>query len=133
MCRKSRSGVSGTFYVVRNKPNSCEVFVICEGERIFLKENEEGTMMLRKRSHSMKNWLWRMFPETSGNSNLDHEWEKCSDEMKQYAEELMSLHQIEEEIVVGGNNSIELCIPPNVVIIFVFLLVYFFCFLTCPI
>lgn len=55
--------------------------MICEGERIFLREgNEEDDkgMMLRRRSHSMKNWLWRMFPETSGNnnSNLDNEWEK---------------------------------------------------------
>ncbi|KAH6822505.1 hypothetical protein C2S53_008982 [Perilla frutescens var. hirtella] len=111
---KSRSAISGTFYVLRHKPDTCELFVICEGQRIFLREEtDEG---LKDRSHSLRNWLGRKFTETSASSYPEslNQWQKCSEEIGQYADELLSLHKVEEERDGGGNvMSTELCIPEN--------------------
>lgn len=116
---KSRSAISGTFYVVRHKPDWCELFVICDGQRIFLREElegcviNEGGMMLKDRNHSLRNWLGRMFPETSASSsspNSPSSRENCSQEMEQYAHELLSLHQMDGGNVVWTETSTQLAI-----------------------
>ncbi|XP_057783889.1 putative U-box domain-containing protein 50 [Salvia miltiorrhiza] len=103
---KSRGAISGTFYVVRNKPSFCELFVICQGQRIFLRD--DGFMEDDKgRNHSVKNWLGRMFPETSPTNH----WDKCRDDIEHYAHQLLSLHQLEGDM--EACNSTDLCIPQN--------------------
>lgn len=43
--RKSRGSISGSFYVHRHKPDYCELFVICGGKLVSLREvNDEGLM-----------------------------------------------------------------------------------------
>ncbi|KAG6399885.1 hypothetical protein SASPL_141370 [Salvia splendens] len=87
---KSRGAISGTFYVLRNKPRSCEVFVICQGQRVVLRDEEEDDK-----------GVTRMFTDASALAR----WENCRDEMEQYADELLSLHQVEGEMDVGIHNS----------------------------
>ncbi|KAL1569693.1 putative U-box domain-containing protein 50 [Salvia divinorum] len=106
---KSLGAISGTFYVLRNKPRLCELFVICQGQRIILRDEEEDGKgaMLGGRSHSVKNRFKSMFTETSAPAR----WENCRDEMQQYADELLSLHQVEGEMDVA--YSTHLSIPQN--------------------
>lgn len=97
--------------------------MICDGQRIFLREELEGCvmnergMMLKDRNHSLRNWLGRMFPETSASSSSPdspNQWEKCSQEMEQYAHELLSLHEMDGGNVVWTETSAPLAI--NIVV-----------------
>ncbi|KAG6397533.1 hypothetical protein SASPL_143702 [Salvia splendens] len=95
VCRKSRGAISGTFYVLHNKPRSCEVFVICQGQRVVLRDEEDDKGVTRR------------FTDTSAPAR----WENCRDEMQQYAHELVFLHQVEGEMDVGCLT--QLSIPQN--------------------
>ncbi|KAI3451251.1 hypothetical protein Pfo_007916 [Paulownia fortunei] len=135
---KSRTAISGSFYVLRHKPDFCELFVICGGRLVFLREeNDEGFVeddrgflvaKLKEKNHSIKNWLGKMFPENAANNSPDspsssrsngspHRWEKCSQEIEHYVNELLSLQEDEGEIngatAILKENSTELRIPEN--------------------
>lgn len=138
--RKSRTAINGSFYVLRHKPDFCELFAICGGRLVFLREeNDEGFVeddrgfmlaKLKEKNHSIKNWLGKKFAEIATNNSPDspslsrsndspHQWEKCCQEIEQYVDELLSLHEHEGDIN-GGNailngNSTELRIPENMV------------------
>ncbi|KAL0343003.1 UNVERIFIED_CONTAM: putative U-box domain-containing protein 50 [Sesamum angustifolium] len=111
---KSRTVISGTFYVLRQKPDFCNLFVICGGRLVFLREeNDEGFieddrgMMVAKlrKNHSIKTWFGKMCLENAANNSSPsssrindsaHQWEKWSQEIEQYANELLSTHEEEE-------------------------------------
>ncbi|PIN19266.1 Non-specific serine/threonine protein kinase [Handroanthus impetiginosus] len=139
---KSRSAISGSFYVLREKPDFCELFIICGGRLVFLKEeNDEGFIeddkgfmvaKLKERNHSIKNWFGKMFLENSAvmnstspdsSSSLSsngspHHWEKYSLEIEQYANELLSLQEEEGKINVekeasNKNSTEQLDVPEH--------------------
>lgn len=74
--------------------------MICQGQRVVLRDEEED-----------EKGVTRMFADTSAPAR----WENCRDEMQQYADELLSLHQVEGEMDVGCLT--QLSIPQNMVII----------------
>ncbi|KAK6150340.1 hypothetical protein DH2020_015272 [Rehmannia glutinosa] len=136
---KSRTAISGSFYVLRHKPDFCELFVICGGRLVFLRgENDEGFVeddrgfmlaKLKEKNNSFKNWLGKIFPENAANNSPDspsssrsndsspHQWEKFSQDIEQYVNELLCLHEDEGEInganAILKENSTALCIPEN--------------------
>lgn len=115
--RKSKTAISGSFYVLRHKPDFCQVFVICGGRPVSLQgggDNEElvedggGSMLarLKDKHYSIKNWLGRMFaasvadkspdsPSSSRKNDSPNQWEKCRKEIEQYVDELLSIHEDE--------------------------------------
>ncbi|KAL6582935.1 hypothetical protein OROMI_005013 [Orobanche minor] len=128
---KSRIAVSESFHIVRHKPDFCEMFVICEGRLVFLRgendeegfiEDDRGFMLakLKEKNSSIRNWLGKIFPENvasiSDNSpdspssfrsnDSTHQWEKIGQEIEQYVNELLSLHDHEGEIDFDGANAI---------------------------
>ncbi|KAL0367912.1 UNVERIFIED_CONTAM: putative U-box domain-containing protein 50 [Sesamum calycinum] len=96
------------------KPDFCNLFVICGGRLVFLREeNDEGFieddrgMMVAKlrKNHSIKTWFGKMCLENAANNSSPsssrindsaHQWEKWSQEIEQYANELLSTHEEEE-------------------------------------
>ncbi|XP_020978382.1 putative U-box domain-containing protein 50 isoform X2 [Arachis ipaensis] len=42
---KSRSAISGLFYVHQHKPSFCELFIVCGGEQVFLRAKNEEKIM----------------------------------------------------------------------------------------
>ncbi|XP_043713877.1 putative U-box domain-containing protein 50 isoform X2 [Telopea speciosissima] len=67
---KTKTAISASFYIHRNKPSFCEVYIICGGKSVFLREenvegymeNERGTMVSKmKEKGSMIGWLGKMF------------------------------------------------------------------------
>ncbi|KAK4416993.1 putative U-box domain-containing protein 50 [Sesamum alatum] len=131
---KSRTVISGTFYVLRQKPDFCDLFVICGGRLVFLREeNDEGFieddrgLMVAKlrKNHSIKTWFGKMSnaannssPSSSRiNDSAYDQWEKWSHEIEQYANELMSLHEEEGktdlEIGIFKERPTELYMPEN--------------------
>lgn len=72
--------------------------MICQGQRVVLRDEEEDDK-----------GVTRMFTDTSAPAR----WENCRDEMEQYADELLSLHQVEGEMDVGCLTQIS--IPQNMV------------------
>nr|XP_029149205.1 putative U-box domain-containing protein 50 isoform X3 [Arachis hypogaea]XP_029153990.1 putative U-box domain-containing protein 50 isoform X3 [Arachis hypogaea] len=42
---KSRSAISGLFYVHQHKPSFCELFIVCGGEQVFLRSKNEEKIM----------------------------------------------------------------------------------------
>ncbi|KAL3651563.1 hypothetical protein CASFOL_004565 [Castilleja foliolosa] len=86
---KSRTAISGMVYVVRQKPDFCEMFVICGGRLVFLRgeNNEEGFI------ENATN----MCPGSSNNND------KCDQEIQDYVNELLSFVNDEE---IDGANAI---------------------------
>ncbi|XP_011099977.1 putative U-box domain-containing protein 50 [Sesamum indicum] len=133
---KSRTVISGTFYVLRQKPDFCNLFVICGGRLVFLREeNEQGFieddrgMMVAKlrKNHSIKTWFGKTClenaannssPSSSGINDSAHQWEKWSQEIEQYANELLSIHEAEEGKIdldtgIFKERPTELYMPEN--------------------
>ncbi|KAL0379014.1 UNVERIFIED_CONTAM: putative U-box domain-containing protein 50 [Sesamum radiatum] len=132
--RKSRTVISGMFYVLRQKPD-CNLF-ICGGRLVFLREeNDEGFieddrgMMVAKlrKNHSIKTWFGKMSlenaasnssPSSSRINDSAHQWEKWSQEIEQYANELLSAHEEEEGKIdldsgIFKERPTELYMPEN--------------------
>ncbi|CAK7339639.1 unnamed protein product [Dovyalis caffra] len=122
---RSKSAISGSFYIHQYKPNFCELFIICGGKLVFLKgENEEGTMeddqgvMVAKKS-SFRSWLGKMFTDNSHDSHrlsassktLDslhsrNQWEDFAPEIENYFKHLLSLN-LDEEICKEENEILQ--------------------------
>ncbi|KAL8472240.1 hypothetical protein ACS0TY_029451 [Phlomoides rotata] len=118
---KSKTAISGSFYVLRQKPDFCQVFVICGGRLVLLRGEDEEELVeddggsklarLKDKNYSIKNWLGKMFtesaaykspdsPSSSRNNDSPNQWEKCRQEIEHYVDELLSTHQN-----VGGING----------------------------
>ncbi|KAL2521748.1 U-box domain-containing protein kinase family protein [Forsythia ovata] len=117
---KSRTAISGSFYVLRHKPNFCELFVICGGRLLSLREeNDEGFIeddrgnMVAKftEKNGFRSFLGRIFSDgainghspdspsssSSRSNNSPDEWEKYSEEIEQYVNQLLALNEEEED------------------------------------
>lgn len=69
---RSKSAISGSFYLHRNKPDFCEVYTLCGGKLLFLREDnqqdeqmedeEQGEMMVErlKQKPNFKGWLGKV-------------------------------------------------------------------------
>ncbi|XP_074308532.1 putative U-box domain-containing protein 50 isoform X1 [Silene latifolia] len=71
---RSKSAISRSFYVQRNKPEYCELYILCSGKLVVIKdENEEGhiedeqgvVMGKLKQKGSLKDWLGKMLHHSS--------------------------------------------------------------------
>ena len=120
-CRKSKNAISGSFYIYRNKANSCELFVIWGGKQVFLRderimEDDKGVRISKISSkHSFKDWLGKMFmedpiystermlslssssPSSSNSLSSRNYWDNNIHELENYYEELLSLNLQEEK------------------------------------
>ncbi|GER34508.1 U-box domain-containing protein kinase family protein [Striga asiatica] len=140
---RTRTATNSSFYVVRHKPEFCDLFVICGGRLVFLRgendeegyiEDDRGSILakLKEKNYSIRNWLGKIVwpedgvnysnnPPDSPSSSRSHDstqqWEKIGLEIEHYANKLLSLHKEEGEF--DGANAIlkeystELCIPEN--------------------
>lgn len=69
--RKIKNAISGSFYVHKNKPDFCELFIIYGGKQFSIRgendkgimEDEKGVMVakLRDNKGSFKDWLGKIF------------------------------------------------------------------------
>ncbi|XP_057501255.1 putative U-box domain-containing protein 50 [Actinidia eriantha] len=117
---KSRGG-SGLLYVHRHKPDFCELFMICGGKLVFMREennegiveDEQGVMVVKfKEKGSFRGWLGKKLPEsgyndknlpsssTSNNDSPD-QWENYEQEMESY------FHQLESFNSDGDGSEVE--------------------------
>ncbi|KAA8546699.1 hypothetical protein F0562_003070 [Nyssa sinensis] len=116
---KSRSAISGSFYVFRQKPDFCELFIICGGKLVFLREennegfveDDQGVMVAKVRErNSLKGWLGKMFaesatieknpgtsPSSSTSNDSPYQWENYVQEIENYFEQLLSSNSDEED------------------------------------
>ncbi|EXC35472.1 Putative U-box domain-containing protein 50 [Morus notabilis] len=122
---KIKTAISGSFYVHKNKPDFCALFIICGGKQLSIRgENNKGIMeddqgvtvaKLREKG-SFKDWLGKIFiPNPPQNSlernprrvlssssiNLDSpstqsQWESYAQEIEDYFQHLLSLNLDEE-------------------------------------
>ncbi|KAG9129179.1 hypothetical protein Leryth_006428 [Lithospermum erythrorhizon] len=117
---KSKSAISGSFFVHQNKPDFCELFMIYCGELVFFKgegendgiiEDVKGVIVGRVQDrNSFKKWFGRMWsekgvdngktkvsprssslPSTSSDSN--GVWGKYHEEIEQYFNQLVSSNE----------------------------------------
>lgn len=128
-----KRAVSGAFYVHHQKPDFCELFVICGGRLVFLRgENNKGIMeddqgvivaKLREKA-SFQGWLAKMFNETPANSpdrisanpnspinSQNSTWESQVQDIENYFQHLLSL-KLEEEDCGQENDDVQ-NIPMN--------------------
>ncbi|CAA3025480.1 U-box domain-containing 50 isoform X1 [Olea europaea subsp. europaea] len=115
---KSRTAISGSFYILHHKPDFCELFVIYGGRLLSLREeNNEGfieddrgnTIAKFTERNGFRSLLGRIFPDspTNGHStdspsssrsnSSPDEWEKYSEEIEQYVNQMLAFNEEEEE------------------------------------
>ncbi|XLR63617.1 hypothetical protein S83_014289 [Arachis hypogaea] len=63
---KSRSAISGLFYVHQHKPSFCELFIVCGGEQVFLRSKNEEKIMEDENGVTVAR-LKDKLPRTNGN------------------------------------------------------------------
>ncbi|XP_043710771.1 putative U-box domain-containing protein 50 isoform X2 [Telopea speciosissima] len=74
---KTKGAISGSFYIHRHKPSFCELYIICGGKLVFLREendeeymeDERGVMVakLKEKGASVKGWFGKMFIDNVAN------------------------------------------------------------------
>ncbi|PON32216.1 Tyrosine-protein kinase [Parasponia andersonii] len=122
---KIKNAISGSFYIHNNKPEFCELFIICGGKLLSIRgennkgimEDDQGVMVAKLREKgSFKDWLGKIFIPNSPNSleknprrllssssiNLDSpssqtQWENYVQEIEDYFQHLLSLNLDEED------------------------------------
>lgn len=143
----------------RQKPEFCELFIICGGKLVFLREgnneglieDDQGIMVAKSRSmrKSFRGLVIKMFPENSSkllknqcdsssssstsNGEFD-QWEKYKQEIENYMCKLLSSNFEENDDFVADeilqkNIITELAMTENMVSVNTFL--YYQCILTC--
>ncbi|XVF61504.1 hypothetical protein PTKIN_Ptkin08bG0135200 [Pterospermum kingtungense] len=115
---RSKSAISGSFYVHQYKPEFSEFYIICGGKLVVLKgsidegfmEDDQGNMVAKLREKpTLKNLFGRIFNENSPSRpkkwpcppspNLDsprNQWEDNLQELENYFQNLSSLNLDEE-------------------------------------
>ena len=99
---KSKSAISGSFYVYQNKPDFCEFYIICGGKMVMLKRENDA-------NNNIKSWIGKMFHDPgrsldrSSSSNDDSTgsgspWDKNLQEMESYFQQLLSLNLEEDDV-----------------------------------
>ena len=100
---KSKSAISGSFYVYQNKPDFCEFYIICGGKMVMLKRENDA-------NNNIKSWIGKMFHDpgrnldrsSSGNDDdsagRGSPWDKNLQEMESYFQQLLSLNLEEDDV-----------------------------------
>lgn len=117
---RSKSAISGSFYVHKNKPEFCELYIVCRGKLMVLKEeteveghleDEQGVIMAKlKNRGSWKGWFGKKLSSSNShghgkspacpsspasmdsNSTVSrNNWENYEQEIDDYYQELLSL------------------------------------------
>ncbi|KAH9712691.1 putative U-box domain-containing protein 50 [Citrus sinensis] len=135
---KSRTAVSGSYFVHHHMPDYCELFIICGGKLVSLKgENDEGIMeddqgvkfaKMRERVNFGNLWT-KMFSGNGRNPNRlsicsrgpdadspysQSTWENCVQEIEIYFQHLSSLNLDEASNSEDGDEILQtLAIEPN--------------------
>lgn len=136
----------------RHKPEFCELFIICGGKLVFLKEglieDDQGIMVGKSRSmkQSFRDLVIKMFPEnnskmkniqsdspSSSNGGFD-QWEKYKQEIENYMNQLLTSNFEEsndfvDDEILEKKNIQELVMAKNMVSLNGFL--YYQHLLTC--
>lgn len=125
----------------RQKPEYCELFIVCGGKLVFLREglieDDQGIMVAKTRSmrQSFRDLVIKMFPENnsklknqsdsnslSSTSNGEfYQWEKYKEEIENYFCQLLStkFEEIDDfvadETVQKNNNITEIVITEHMV------------------
>ncbi|KAJ4878634.1 U-box domain-containing protein kinase family protein [Raphanus sativus] len=99
---KSKSAISGSFYVYQNKPEFCEFYIICGGKMVMLKRENDV-------NNNIRSWIGKMFHDPE--RNLDRSsssndsstssgspWDKNLQEMESYFQQLLSLNLEEDDV-----------------------------------
>lgn len=122
---RSKNAISGSFYIHRTKPDFCELFMLCRGKLLMLKEendegymeDEEGVIVASlKQKGSFKGWLGKMLSHgqvkspncpsprctNSGSDspfsrNNINQWEFYEQDIEEYFQELMLLESNSKE------------------------------------
>lgn len=110
--RKAKSGISGSFYVHKHKPDFCELSIICGGRLVSLRDaSSEGCIEgeeefavddMRKKMKekgSLRGWIERILPNYGASSVASNsprgsplgqlrkhseKWENCVEEIENY-------------------------------------------------
>ncbi|KAE8715774.1 AP2-like ethylene-responsive transcription factor AIL6-like isoform X1 [Hibiscus syriacus] len=127
---RSKSAISGAFYVHQYKPGFCELYVICGGKLVVLNENiDEGhmeddreTMVAKIRERpSIRNLLGRIFsdgsplirrqkcpcPPSTNQDSSKNRWENNVQELENYFQHLLSLNLDEDSDDLFQTNPTE--------------------------
>ncbi|KAK6258778.1 hypothetical protein QQP08_001094 [Theobroma cacao] len=129
LSKRSKSAISGSFYVHQYKPHFCELYIICGGKLVVLKGNiDEGfmeddqgiTVAKIGEKPSLRNLLGKIFSENSSSrrqkcscpppSNQDspkNQWEDNVQELDNYFQHLLSLNLDEENDHLLQTNPVE--------------------------
>ncbi|KAF5176819.1 U-box domain-containing protein kinase family protein [Thalictrum thalictroides] len=122
---KSRSSsISGSFHIHKLKPDFCELFLICGGKLVYLREenddgyveDDQGVMVARlKERASFKGWFGKLFTDNasssfSGNSRRD---QNChigpSDQQESYRENIEKYLQFLTTLNLNDEDNEENC------------------------
>lgn len=135
---RSKSAIRGSFYVHRKKPEFCDLYILCRGKLMILKEeneeeghieDEQGVMVAKMRPKaSFKGWLGKMLshgngkspvcpsscsPTASSDSNSPmNQWDRYEQEIDEYSQELLVLRSKSSSGEVRENGE-ENCLSRN--------------------
>ncbi|GMN34003.1 hypothetical protein TIFTF001_004463 [Ficus carica] len=133
---KIKNAISGSFYVHKNKPDFCDLFIICGGKQLSIRgsennkgimEDDQGITVARLREKgSFKDWLGKIFIPNPSSSlernqrrilsssaiNLDSpstqsQWQNYAQEIEDYFQHLLSLYSDDEEVCVQEDDSLQ--------------------------
>ncbi|TXG60079.1 hypothetical protein EZV62_014652 [Acer yangbiense] len=124
---KSKSAISGLFYIHQNKPDFCEFFILCGGKLVFLNEgiveDDQGTTLAKMRDKAnFRTWLASLFTDNnnnslgrnSGRSSKDlhspdslnqYQWQ--SEEIENYFQHLLSLNLDQENFELEDDHHLQ--------------------------
>ncbi|KAF9608644.1 hypothetical protein IFM89_010428 [Coptis chinensis] len=109
--RKARSAISGSFYVHKFKPDYCDLFIVCGGKLVFLKEqkdeehleDDQGMMVAKmKERGNFKGWLGKIFTERDHNHQAGPS--DSRDQQKSYPEEIENYLQLLSKLTVNDED-----------------------------
>ncbi|KAF8012220.1 hypothetical protein BT93_I0373 [Corymbia citriodora subsp. variegata] len=127
---KSKAAISGSFYVHRQKPDFCQLYLICAGKLVHqrwegeegIMEDDQGMVVAKSKERSnFKGWFGKMFndnisPDRHSSStpplsvnldspNLQCQWERYAEEIEDYFQELQISCQEDDNFEDCGTAS----------------------------
>ncbi|XVE86871.1 hypothetical protein DITRI_Ditri18aG0070100 [Diplodiscus trichospermus] len=115
---RSKSAISGSFYVHQYKPDFCDLYIICGGKLVALQgninegfmEDDQGIMVAKIREkQNLRNLLGRIFsenslgrmkkfspPPSSNDDSPKNQWADNMEELENYFQHLLSLNLDED-------------------------------------
>ncbi|KAI3442321.1 uncharacterized protein J3R85_001252 [Psidium guajava] len=127
---KSKVAISGSFYVHRQKPDFCQLYLICTGKLVHQRwegedgivEDDQGVMVAKfKMKSSFKGWIGKMFngnispernfsfappsPVFSDSPDSQSQWERYAEEIEDYFQELLISNKEDDNFEDRGTAS----------------------------